>query len=75
MKLKLPLIATALCLSYGINAQTGKVALKNNAAQIQNNDFQITKRTCGTPVPTAAWDSWFNQKVEEFKASMSTGKT
>jgi hypothetical protein len=75
MKLKLPLFATALCLSYGINAQTGKVALKSNAAQIQNNDVQITKRTCATPVPSAEWDSWFNQKVEEYKASMASGKT
>jgi hypothetical protein len=22
---------------------------------------------CGTPVPTAAWDAWFNQKVEAYK--------
>jgi hypothetical protein len=75
MKLKLPLIATAFCLSYGINAQTGKVALKSNAAQIQNSNVQITKRTCGTDLPSAAWESWFNQKVEEFKASTASGKT
>lgn len=75
MKLKLPLFATALCLSYFINAQTGKVALKSNAAQIQYNDVQITKRTCATPVPSAEWDSWFNQKVEEYKASMASGRS
>jgi PKD repeat protein len=74
MKLKLPLIATALCLSYVINAQTGKVALKSNAAQIQKNTSSITQR-CGTPEPGAEWDAWFNQKVEEFNAANTAGKT
>ncbi len=29
---------------------------------------QVKKR-CGTEAPTQAWDTWFNQKVEEFKAA------
>ncbi|MDP1801243.1 MAG: T9SS type A sorting domain-containing protein [Bacteroidota bacterium] len=73
MKLKLPLIATALCLSFGLSAQIGKVALKNNAVQIQNNTTTITNR-CGTAEPGAEWDAWFNKKVEEFKASNIAGK-
>jgi len=73
MKLKLPLIAAAFCLSYGTNAQTGKIALKSNAVQTQNNTT-ITKR-CGTAEPSAEWDAWFNKKVEEFKASNTAGKS
>ncbi len=75
MKLKLPLIATALCLSYGLSAQTGKVALKNNAVQVQSQDANITKRTCGTAEPGEAWDTWFNKQVEAFKAANADGKT
>jgi hypothetical protein len=75
MKLKLPLIATALCLSYGLSAQTGKVALKNNAVQVQNQDVNITKRTCGTAEPGAEWDAWFNKQVEAFMAANPESKT
>lgn len=36
----------------------------------QNNQEKgIPHRTCATPVPSAEWDAWFNQKVEEFKAT------
>jgi hypothetical protein len=73
MKLKLHLIAASLFFGYGINAQTGKIALKNNAAQIQNTG--VTKRTCGTELPGAEWDAWFNKKVEEFKANQESGKS
>ncbi len=76
MKLKLPLIAAAFCLSYGTNAQTGKIALKSNAAQPQETKINtITKRTCGTEQPNAAWDTWFNKEVEKFKAAQASGKT
>ena len=71
MKINLPLIATAFCLSYGLNAQNGKMALTNNATQIQN---VTTKKACGTEQPPAEWDSWMNKKAEEFKASKLTGK-
>lgn len=73
MKLKIQLITAAFCLSYGINAQTGKIALKNNAAPVESSN--ITKRSCGTEKPSAEWDSWFNAKVEEFKANLASGKT
>lgn len=33
------------------------------------------KRTCATGVPSAEWDSWFNQKVEEYKRDLSLNKT
>lgn len=36
-------------------------------AQNPDNDPPV-KRGCGTPVPDAAWDKWFNAKVEEYKA-------
>lgn len=34
----------------------------------------ITQRTCATPVPSAQWDAWFNQQVEEFVATYGNGK-
>ncbi|MBA2611458.1 MAG: T9SS type A sorting domain-containing protein [Bacteroidetes bacterium] len=74
MKLKLPLIATAICLSYGVSAQTGKIALKNNAVQVQSNSSKITQRTCGTEAPGAQWDAWFNKQVEDFKIANQNGK-
>ena len=36
---------------------------------------QITKRTCGTEAPSIEWDNWFNQKVDEFKSGLETGKS
>lgn len=73
MKLKLHLAAAAIFLGYGYNAQTGKIVIKNNAVQIQNTG--ITKRTCGTELPSTEWDAWFNKKVEEFKANQESGKS
>lgn len=35
---------------------------------------QVPHRTCATEVPSAEWDAWFNQKVEEFKATYQSGK-
>jgi len=74
MKLNLQLTAAVLALSLGISAQTGKIATKNNAIQIQSNTGKITQRTCGTQIPGADWDTWFNQKVEEFKLANLNGK-
>lgn len=31
-------------------------------------------RTCGTELPGAEWDAWFNQKVEEYKLNKALGK-
>ncbi|MES2680566.1 MAG: T9SS type A sorting domain-containing protein [Bacteroidota bacterium] len=33
------------------------------------------QRTCGTKVPDAEWDAWFNQKVLEHNQNMTAGKT
>ncbi|MDP3557294.1 MAG: M43 family zinc metalloprotease [Bacteroidota bacterium] len=74
MKIKLKIVAAAICLSWGLNAQTGKIVVKNNAAQVQNTEPNITQRTCGTDAPPAGWDEWFNKKVEEFKAANENGK-
>lgn len=76
MKLKLPLIAAAFCLSYGTNAQTGKIASKTKIGQTEASTVNtITKRTCATGQPSAEWDAWFNKEVEKFKAAQATGKT
>ncbi len=32
------------------------------------------QRNCGTPVPSAEWDNWFNQKVTEHKQAQQAGK-
>jgi hypothetical protein len=49
------------------------VSLCASALMIAQNK-QITQRTCATEVPNAQWDAWFNQKVEEFKATYADGK-
>lgn len=38
------------------------------------NPTQVYKR-CGTEAPSQAWDTWFNQKVEEFIAANPNHKT
>jgi hypothetical protein len=30
-------------------------------------------RTCGTPIPSAEWNAWFNSEVEKFKAQLLNG--
>jgi hypothetical protein len=33
------------------------------------------QRTCGTPVPDAKWDNWFNSKVVQYKADKIAART
>lgn len=72
MKLNLSLIAAALCISFGLNAQNSKSSRTVPASALPN---ETPKRSCGTIVPSAEWDNWFNQKVEDYKTSLATGKT
>ncbi|MCE3226566.1 MAG: hypothetical protein K0S32_1117 [Bacteroidetes bacterium] len=58
MKINLQLIAAALTLTMGLNAQ----------------ETTIKHRGCGTPQPSAEWNAWFNKKVDEYKANMVAGK-
>jgi hypothetical protein len=60
MKLHLPVLGLALGLSLSFHAQ--------------NNQTIIPHRTCGTDVPSAEWNEWFNQKVEEYKEQQALGK-
>jgi PKD repeat protein len=50
--------AVSLFLSMGMQGQT------NSNAPDEEHPF-----LCGTPVPSAEWDKWFNEKVQERKAS------
>src|SRR6218665_438483 len=59
MNLNLKLIAAAFICSFSLQAQ----------------NTTPPKRTCATAIPPAEWDSWFNQKVEEFKRDRSLNKT
>lgn len=64
MKFKLSL--AILSLSTLLNAQT--------TGSSSNQDSRINKRGCGTLVPSAEWDAWFNQKVKEYKEKQVSGK-
>ncbi len=64
MKFKLSL--ALLSLSTLLNAQTTGSAL--------NQDSKLNKRGCGTVIPSAEWDAWFNQKVNAYKAKQASGK-
>src|SRR5690349_2408537 len=59
MKLNLKLVAAALLLSAGLQAQ---------------NSDNVPHRSCATAVPGAEWDNWFNQRVEEYKQNRASGK-
>jgi hypothetical protein len=59
MKVNLQLITAALTLTMGLNAQNGV----------------IKHRSCGSQPPSAEWNTWFNKKVEEYKANKAAGKT
>ena len=61
MRSTLKFLAATLLVSLGLKAQ-GPV------------DSVKIRRSCGTHIPPAAWDSWFNQKVEEHKQSQALGK-
>lgn len=60
MKLQLKSLALALVIGTGVQAQ--------------NTDGAI-RRTCGTQIPSEEWNTWFNQKVEEQRLSLSASKT
>jgi len=89
MKKNLQMTALAIALAIGIaSAQTGKVVstqtgVKVITPQTQNSNQsgnytpvinQPTSRNCGSQVPSAEWDAWFNKAVEEFKAANPEGK-
>lgn len=64
MKNKLSVLVLALGLSMGSLAQN----------QSTTSDPLLNKRGCGTAIPSAEWDQWFNQKVEEYKQDRASGK-
>lgn len=77
MKKNLQLTAMAVALSFAMGtAQNMKVATKNPVTPGSDvtKPLQFPNRVCGTPPPSAEWDAAFNQKVEEFKANLATGK-
>lgn len=62
-------MGATLTLAFGLNAQTGRKAMLNPNPQQNTIKSQIIGRGCGSQTPSAEWDAWFNQKVEEFKAN------
>ena len=72
MKIKLQIIAVAFCISIGVTAQNTKSAGIVPASPLPTD---APKRGCGTIVPSAEWDGWFNKKVDEYKSSLASGKT
>jgi hypothetical protein len=81
MKLLLTSIAIAL-LGTCANAQTptlittGKVNTAAQAVSVNpSNTGQIMYNRCGTKPPSKEWDAWFNQKVEEYKKDLMSGRT
>lgn len=76
MKLKLQITAAVLSLSLGVSAQNGKIAIKSKSVQIQKETApSFPNRGCATAIPSQQWDAFFNSKVEEYKKSLSNGKT
>jgi hypothetical protein len=76
MKINLQLTALIISLSIGVNAQTGRIAIKNQSNIVmQSNASNATNRGCATLLPGNNWDNWFNNKVEEFKQNIATGKS
>lgn len=74
MKKHLQWSALSLSLCFGAMAQTGRVVSKNgNVAPLQQEKPKFINRGCATPVPSAEWDTWFNQKVEEHKQQQAKG--
>lgn len=64
MKLTFKLIVAALSLTLTPKAQ-------NNVL----DQRQINKRGCATVMPSAEWDTWFNQKVSEYKLNNVSAKS
>src|SRR5690606_34932688 len=63
MKLTIKLIVAAVSLTLTTKAQNKAI-----------DQRQLNKRGCATEIPTAEWDAWFNQKVEEYKQSNPSKK-
>ncbi len=63
MKFNPTLTVMALAFTLCLNAQTSS-----------NQAWVPQQRTCGTELPGAEWDAWFNQKVEEYKQNKAAGK-
>lgn len=74
--MKKVLLTTAVgLLSAGLMAQTLKT--QGNAVDVQGAGQSSAPAKiirCGTPVPDAKWDNWFNQQVEDYKKAMLEGK-
>lgn len=80
MKKNLQLAAVAFVLGCAtLTAQTGRVAgvktpLQTQSINSHSHSHSEGERSpsghirCATQQPSAEWDAWFNQKVEEFKA-------
>ncbi len=81
MKKNLQTTALAIALAIGsVSAQTGKVASKNQPVLTNNVSSspavnQALTRGCGTQIPSAEWDAWFNKEVEKFIAANPGGKS
>jgi hypothetical protein len=77
------LLTSIAIASLGIcaNAQSpslvtkGKVNTQAVPVSVNPSDVgQIMYNRCGTKPPTKEWDAWFNQKVEEYKKDLASGR-
>lgn len=64
-------LISAATLSY---AQNRNVQIQNPLNPAPSSPSSL-KRTCGTVLPDAKWDNWFNEQVELYKEKLRTGKT
>lgn len=67
--MKVKIKATLAVIAFGlsvVNAQTNSVE--------PTTEPTPQRRTCGTEVPSTAWDEWFNSRVEKYKLESATAK-
>lgn len=60
--------------SFTLFSQTRPIGQVISPAQIAASTTSAFQKKCGTLVPDAAWDTWFNAKVEEYKENIRLGK-
>jgi hypothetical protein len=68
-----------ICLLAAAGAQLAfaqkTVNVPNSTQAAGDHDHATPGRNCGTPIPSAEWDAWFNAQVENYKQNMAMNKT
>ena len=66
MILSRKLLIPALFVSFSFFAQV--------QSPVNDKEQQVIKQRCGTVMPPAEWDTWFNSKVERYQSEKAQGK-